>query len=83
MTPTLAAQETIGRKNAKEILNALKRKEEANGALDQEQRIATTTSKLAFTYCGYNITFSYNRLVQIIYSIYNDLMIVLFLGLIE
>ena len=59
LPPTLAAQETIGRKNAKEILNALKRKEEANGALDQEQRIATTTSKLAFTYCGYNITFSY------------------------
>ena len=50
LPPTLAALETIGRKDAKEILNALKRKEEANGALDQEQRIATPTSKSTFTF---------------------------------
>ena len=47
---TLAALEAIGRKDAKEILNVLKRKEEANGALDQEQRIATPTSKSTFTF---------------------------------
>ena len=50
LQPTLAALEAIGRKDAKEILNVLKRKEEANGALDQEQRIATPTSKLTFTF---------------------------------
>ena len=50
LQPTLAALETIGIKDVKGILNVLKQKEEANGALDQEQRIATRTSRCTLIY---------------------------------